>query len=94
MNVVAGEMSPESELSAETGFVHSVVQLAEPLLGAGSVPERLDDRETAVGLFDVSIQLSGVGPLRDEKPLGAPGDQPNHPQRQGNCLKAISRQQR
>ena len=82
------------ELGAEAGVVDVAVELAEPGLRVLPVTERLDQGEAAVGLLDVGVEPSGVGPLRDEQPLRAARDLPGDEQRQRQRDDGEQRQQR
>ena len=44
------------ELGTETGLVDVIVEPAELLACRGLMAERLDDGESAVGLFDVGVE--------------------------------------
>jgi hypothetical protein len=82
MNAVAGDISPEMSWAPKLASVHLVVELAELVFDPRALAERLDQGETAVALFDVGVEPSGVGPLRDEQPLRTSGDRASHQQRQ------------
>ena len=79
MNTVAGDDQTRKELRPKAGLIHVVVELAELLLGVGTMAEGLDDGEAAVRLLDVGVEPPGVGPLRDEQALRTPRDHPRRP---------------